>query len=161
MKWIVKPLAEVADFSLGKMLDVKKNRGDLRPYLANVNVRWGEFELDALREMRFEDDEEDQYGLKYGDIVMCEGGEPGRCAFWKDQVPGMMIQKALHRIRPHACLDSSFLYYSFLELGRRGGFIPLLTGATIKHLPREKLAKVEVSFPPLDEQSRIASLLSA
>jgi type I restriction enzyme S subunit len=36
------------------MLDDKKNRGDLLPYLANVNVRWGEFELDDLREMRFE-----------------------------------------------------------------------------------------------------------
>ena len=30
--------------------------------------------------------------LKYGDIVMCEGGEPGRCAIWKDDRPGMMVQ---------------------------------------------------------------------
>jgi type I restriction enzyme S subunit len=111
--------------------------------------------------MRFEHDEMDRYGLIYGDIVMCEGGEPGRCAIWKDQVSGMMIQKALHRIRPHACLDSSFLFYSFLEIGRRGGFTPLFTGATIKHLPREKLAKVDVSFPTMEVQTRIASILSA
>jgi len=161
MKWSVKPLADVADFRLGKMLDEKKNRGDLLPYLANVNVRWGEFELDGLREMRFEHDEMDQYGLRYGDIVMCEGGEPGRCALWKDQVPGMMIQKALHRIRPHEYLHSSFLYYSFLHLGRRGAFAPLFTGATIKHLPREKLAKVEIAFPSLDAQRSIADSLSA
>ncbi len=161
MKWSVKPLSEVAEFRLGKMLDEKKNRGEPLPYLANVNVRWGEFELDAPREMRFEHDEMDQYGLRYGDIVMCEGGEPGRCALWKDQVPGMMIQKALHRIRPHACLDSSFLYYAFLHLGRRGAFAPLVTGATIKHLPREKLAKVEIAFPSLDAQQSIAHILSA
>ena len=161
MKRSVKPLADVADFRLGKMLDEKKNRGEPLPYLANVNVRWGEFDLDGLREMRFEHDEMDQYGLRYGDIVMCEGGEPGRCALWKDQVPGMMIQKALHRIRPHKCLDSSFLYYSFLHLGRRGAFAPLFTGATIKHLPREKLAKVEIAFPSLDIQQRIADILSA
>lgn len=161
MRWVTKPLAELADFRLGKMLDEKKNRGEPLPYLANVNVRWGEFDLDGLREMRFEHDEMDQYGLKYGDIVMCEGGEPGRCALWKEAVPGMMIQKALHRIRPHQSLDNRFLYYSFLHLGRRGAFTPLFTGATIKHLPREKLAKVEISFPPLADQRRIADILAA
>jgi type I restriction enzyme S subunit len=57
------------------MLDAKKNKGDLMPYLANVNVRWGEFDLQTLREMRFETDERETYGLRYGDIVMCEGGE--------------------------------------------------------------------------------------
>jgi type I restriction enzyme S subunit len=159
--WPTKPLAELADFRLGKMLDERKNRGELLPYLANVNVRWGEFDLENLREMRFEQDEMEQYGLTYGDIVMCEGGEPGRCALWKDAIPGMMIQKALHRIRPYACLDNRFLYYAFLHLGRRGAFNPLFTGATIKHLPKEKLAKVEISYPPLEAQGRIADILSA
>lgn len=161
MRWTKKSLSELADFCLGKMLDEKKNRGELRPYLANVNVRWGEFDFEALREMRFEEDELERYGLKFGDIVMCEGGEPGRCAFWKEPVQGMMIQKALHRIRPYAGLANRFLYYSFLHLGNRGGFSPLFTGATIKHLPKEKLAKLEISFPPLPEQHRIADILSA
>lgn len=161
MKWTTKPLAEVAEFRLGKMLDDNKNRGDLLPYLANVNVRWGEFELDDLREMRFEYDEMDRYGLRYGDIVMCEGGEPGRCAIWKEPVQGMMIQKALHRIRPHDCLDHRFLFYSFLHKGKMGTFSALFTGSTIKHLPREKLAKVEIEFPQLEVQRRIADVLSA
>ena len=60
-----KPLDDVAEFRLGKMLDQKKNKGDLMPYLANVNVRWGEFDLSNLREMRFEDNELDAFGLKY------------------------------------------------------------------------------------------------
>lgn len=161
MKWTTKPLAEVAEFRLGKMLDDKKNKGEPLPYLANINVRWGECDLENLREMRFAHDEMDRYGLKYGDIVMCEGGEPGRCAIWKESVPGMMIQKALHRIRPHDCLDHRFLFYSFLHKGMIGSFAPLFTGATIKHLPREKLAKVEIAFPRLDVQRRIADILSA
>jgi len=160
MSWKKKRLDDVADFCLGKMLDQRKNRGDLLPYLANVNVRWGKFDLDHLREMRFEQHELDRFGLKYGDIVMCEGGEPGRCAIWKEQNPGMMIQKALHRIRPHKCLNHEFLYYTFLDKGRTGRFAPLFTGATIKHLPREKLAKVEIEVPPLPTQHRIAELLS-
>ena len=89
-----------------------------------------------------------QFCLKYGDIVMCEGGEPGRCAIWKEQIPGMMIQKAIHRIRPHEDIDHRFLYYSLLHKGQSGRLAMFFTGATIKHLPREKLAKVEVEIPP-------------
>ena len=161
MSWETQKLEAVADFCLGKMLDQKKNRGEPLPYLANINVRWGEFDLADLREMRFEPHELDRYGLKYGDIVMCEGGEPGRCAIWKDQRSSMMIQKALHRIRPHDCLLPEFLYYFFLYRGRAGHLSSLFTGSTIKHLPREKLALVEVPVPPHSTQNRIASVLSA
>lgn len=160
MSWEKKPLNEVADFCLGKMLDQNKNKGEALPYLANVNVRWGAFDFGNLREMRFEPGEIDRYGLKYGDIVMCEGGEPGRCAIWKNQIPGMMIQKALHRIRPHSCLDSSFLFYSFLKKRKNDEFSGLFTGSTIKHLPKEKLAKIKVEVPPISIQRRIVSILS-
>ncbi len=161
MNWAKQPLESVAEYCLGKMLDQNKNRGDFLPYLANVNVRWGEFELNDLREMRFEQDELDRFGLQYGDILMCEGGEPGRCAIWKDQKPGMMFQKALHRIRPHKHINSDFLYYSLSYKGRSGLFAQLFTGSTIKHLPREKLAKVEVEIPPRPVQDRIAEVLTA
>jgi len=160
-KWGMKPLGAVADLCLGKMLDQNKNKGEPLPYLANVNVRWGEFSLGNLRTMRFEPKEMARYGLKFGDIVMCEGGEPGRCAIWKNQVPGMMIQKALHRIRASEVLDYRFLHYNFLYIAQSKGFDQFFTGSTIKHLPLEKLAKVEVSVPPLSVQQRIAGILSA
>lgn len=159
MSWTTQPLSKVADFVLGKMLDQAKNKGDLLPYLANINVRWGEFDLNDLRQMKFESHEIERYSLKYGDIVMCEGGEPGRCALWKSQQAGVMLQKALHRIRPHDCLDSRFLYYYFLQFGKSGGFAPYFTGSTIKHLPREQLAKVEVRFPEIRSQQAIAAVL--
>lgn len=161
MSWETRPLEEVAEFRLGKMLDAKKNRGELMPYLANVNVRWGEFDLSDLREMRFEEDEVSRFELRDGDIVMCEGGEPGRCAIWKNQTTRMMIQKALHRIRPHDDLDNRFLYYSFVNLGNAGVLASLFTGSTIKHLPREKLALVQVPVPPLSVQQSIAEILCA
>jgi type I restriction enzyme S subunit len=146
--WAIKSLSEIAEFRLGKMLDQKKNKGDLMPYLANLNVRWGEFDLRNLREMRFEDNELDAFGLRYGDIVMCEGGEPGRCAIWKQQLPGMMIQKAIHRIRSRQNVSHVYLYYNLRHKGQSGQLAMLFTGATIKHLPREKLEKVRVEIPP-------------
>ena len=62
------------------MLDKNKNKGTYEPYLANVNVRWGNFDLDNLSLTKFDSNEEDRYSLKYGDLVLCEGGEPERCA---------------------------------------------------------------------------------
>jgi type I restriction enzyme S subunit len=146
--WERKQLREIANLRLGKMLDAKKNKGELMPYLANVNLRWGEFDLQNLREMRFESDELEAYGLKYGDIVMCEGGEPGRCAIWTERVPNMMIQKAIHRIRSRQEIDFRWLYHALRHKGQSGQLESLFTGATIKHLPREKLDIVIVEVPP-------------
>ena len=160
-KWQAKPLSELADMCLGKMLDQQKNKGEYYPYLANTNVHWGSFDLDNLREMRFEAHEFDRYGLKAGDIVMCEGGEPGRCAIWKAQTGSMMIQKALHRIRVKEEVDSVFLYYSLLNEGMQGHFEGYFTGAAIKHLTGVNLARIKVKVPPLSTQQKIAQILSA
>ncbi len=113
-------IGDITESCLGKMLDTKKNKGEYQPYLANLNVRWGSFDLNNLSLMRFEKKEQERYGLKYGDLVMCEGGEPGRCAIWKDELPGMKIQKALHRIRPRSCVNVHYLYYWFLLASRLG-----------------------------------------
>ena len=161
MSWEKVKLGDVTDSCLGKMLDQAKNKGEYQPYLANVNVRWGGFELDNLPEMRFEENEQERYGLNYGDLVICEGGEPGRCAIWKNQIPGMKIQKALHRVRVHSCLDYRYLYYWFLLAGKRGELEQYFTGATIKHMPGQKLKSVVIDMPPLEIQRRIADILSA
>ena len=161
MSWEKVRLGDVTDSCLGKMLDQAKNRGEYQPYLANVNVRWGSFDLDNLSQMRFLDTEEERYGLKYGDLIVCEGGEPGRCALWKNQVPKMKIQKALHRVRVHDCLDCRYLYYWFLLAGKQKALDQYFTGATIKHMPGDKLKSVIIDLPPLETQRCIASILSA
>jgi type I restriction enzyme S subunit len=161
--WQTHLLGQVADFHLGKMLDQNKNKGDSLPYLANVNVRWGEFELSDLREMRFEERDLERFGLRNGDIVMCEGGEPGRCAIWRDQLPRMMFQKALHRIRPLNGMNSEYLYRTLSYQAKRGHLSGLFTGSTIKHLPKEKLGLVTIvvsSQELLDDFERIVTPMS-
>ena len=161
MKWEKVKLGNVTDSCLGKMLDQNKNKGDYQPYLANVNVRWGEFDLEDLPLMKFKESEQERYELKYGDLVICEGGEPGRCAIWKEQIPNMKIQKALHRVRVHDCLDYRYLFYWFLLAGKTGELDQYFTGATIKHMPGQKLKEVVIDKPPLEIQHRIADILSA
>lgn len=162
MTWERVKLGEITESCLGKMLDQNKNKGTYQKYLANVNVRWGSFDLDNLAEMRFEDDETERYGVRYGDLIVCEGGEPGRCAIWKDEVPNMKIQKALHRVRvlPEKA-DAFYLLYWFIYAGQRKELVQYFTGATIKHMPGDKLKQVVVALPDLPTQHRIASIFSA
>src|SRR4051812_45957459 len=98
--WPKVRLGEVAEQCLGKMLDAKKNRGKLLPYLRNPNVRWLEVDTSDLQLMPFEDHEHQRFGLLPGDIVVCEGGEAGRAAIWDGRISDVRFQKAIHRIRP-------------------------------------------------------------
>lgn len=160
-EWQKTTLGNISEMCLGKMLDEKKNKGNLAPYLANINVRWGSFDLSNLNQMRFEESEQERYGLKYGDLVICEGGEPGRCAIWKDEIPGMKIQKALHRVRVNDCYSNQFVYYRLLLAGRTGELAKHFIGSTIKHLTGIGLRQVEFSCPSFVEQQKIAGVLSA
>ena len=161
MSWEKVALGEVTESCLGKMLDQEKNKGEYQPYLANLNVRWGSFDLDDLPEMRFEEHEQERYGLKCGDLIICEGGEPGRCAIWKDQIPNMKIQKALRRVRVNSEIDYRYLFYWFLLAGKNNALDQYFTGATIKHMPGQKLKQVIIDKPPFEVQQRIANILSA
>lgn len=153
-------LGDIAETALGKMLDAKKNKGELHPYLANIHVRWGEFDLEDLPLMRFEDSEAERFSLRDGDLVMCEGGEPGRCAIWREQLPDVRYQKALHRIRPHENVDVRWLYYWFLLQGRVGGLNKYFVETTIKHLVGADLRTVEIDLPELDKQIAVADVLA-
>lgn len=159
--WTKRTLKEISDSCLGKMLDKEKNKGSFQPYLANLNVRWGNFSLENLQKMRFEDNEQDRFGLVYGDLVICEGGEPGRCAVWRNQIPNMKIQKALHRLRVKPGFSADFLYYRMLLAGRTGELGKYFIGSTIKHLTGIGLKQVEFQFPNESEQIKIASFLRA
>lgn len=153
-------IGDITESCLGKMLDAEKNQGEYEPYLANLNVRWGSFDVDHLSKMRFKPDEQERYGIENGDLIMCEGGEPGRCAIWHGDVPNMKIQKALHRIRAKEGLDIEYLYYWFLYAGRNHMIDGYFTGSTIKHLPGDKLKEIEIDLPEFRLQQSVSSVLS-
>jgi len=159
--WNPTKLGDISDMCLGKMLSKEVNKGEEQPYLANFNVRWGGFDLSKLNKMPFEKKEQERYGLEYGDLVICEGGEPGRCAIWRNQAPGIKIQKALHRVRVHSDYCNEFVYYRFLLAGRNGELGRHFIGSTIKHLTGVGLKQVEFAYPPFLDQKKIAAVLSA
>ena len=151
-------LGEVADVQLGKMLDKGKNKGAPHPYLANLSVRWGSFDLSSLKMMPFTEDECEKFALHPGDVLMCEGGVPGRCAVWRLKNSQIKYQKAVHRIRSKALL-ADFIQHFFEAICDSSRFASQFTGTTIKHLPRETLVQTLIPLPPLAEQKRIVAKL--
>ena len=165
VSWKVEPVEALFSLQLGKMLSPAAKSGvGSAPYLRNENVQWGSFRLESLYEMDFDEDERSKFSLHDGDIVMCEGGEVGRCAIWRGQVSGCYFQKALHRLRPLSPLSvlPEFMY-AFVEHHFRGTASPFVDSGqtTFAHLTREKLARIPVAVPPLPEQRKIAAILSS
>lgn len=160
MSWPVLPLGEVAETALGKMLDRGKPKGHSQvPYLRNVNVQWGRIDTDDLQTMELADNERDRFAVQKGDLLVCEGGEIGRCAIWRGRDEYLAYQKALHRVRPSDRLDVRFLRYLLQHHAQSGSLARLATGSTIAHLPQQQLRRVQVPLPPLDEQRRLVDLL--
>ena len=94
-------LYTIADIQLGKMLSPKAKTGaSAFPYLRNQNVQWGHIKLDDLAKMDFSVKEREKFKLRIGDLLICEGGEPGRCAIWTEERTNCYYQKAIHRVRP-------------------------------------------------------------
>ena len=149
-------LGDVASLCLGKMLDKSKNKGTYCRYLRNVNIRWGEFDFSDIAEMKFEDVADNRFLIKYGDLVMCEGGEPGRCAVWTDS-DTIHFQKALHRIRFFNGFIPKFYQYLFFFYANKKILDNYFTGSTIKHLTGESLREIPIPLPPLAEQQRIVA----
>lgn len=156
--WTMAELADIADCRLGKMLDQQKNLGDLRPYLRNTNVQWGRIDLDDIKKMRIEDDERDRFAVLPGDLLVCEGGEPGRSAVWREDRE-IYCQKALHRVRPRHGVSAEYIGWWLRHATTSGGLEDLFTGSTIKHLPGRQLARIPIPVPPAEEQQRIAERL--
>lgn len=153
-QWVT--VGQVADTRLGKMLDKAKNKGKPMRYLRNTNVHWFRFDLTSVKTMLFADEEMDEFEVRPGDVLICEGGHGiGRTAVWTGGSERMMFQKALHRVRPSRKLDSNFFAYCMRVYDAIGVLQKHYTGAGIPHLTGKALSRVAFPLPPLDEQREI------
>ena len=109
--------------------------------------------------MKAKPEEIKKLSVKKGDLFICEGGEPGRCAVWKDVDTDMIFQKAIHRFRPNEETSSEFVAYELYYLNQIGKLSDYFTGTTIKHLTGQSLAKLPIKLPPLNYQLSIVNFL--
>lgn len=159
--WEICKISYRYEILLGKMLDEKKITGDhLSYYLRNTDVQWDKINSENLPQMDFRPEEIDRYQVRKGDLLVCEGGEIGRCAVWDRDKP-CFYQKALHRVRPYSqnkdC--TRFLFYAISDAVNQERFVSRANKATIAHLPAESFRQYRFAFPDYDEQLEIAKYL--
>ena len=158
--WGVSSVGAEFRIQLGKMLDAAKNTGVLKPYIGNRSVQWGRIDLDGIATVPMTMSDLQRFLLRRGDLLVCEGGEIGRAAIWKDLIPECYYQKAIHRLRPIRTYDA-YLMMSLLQLWASTGYLAnYVTQTSIAHLPKDKLEVVPLPVPPPAEQHAIAEALS-
>lgn len=152
---------QIATSQLGKMLNAKNQTGEHQHYyLANRNVQWFDFDLSDLRMMDFDEKDCKKYELQCNDLLVCEGGEIGRCAVWHGEVADCYIQNAVHRVRCNTeLIQPLFLGYCFYYHAQENGFTDIIgVKATIAHYPADKLKATRVIVPPMDVQMKFVAL---
>jgi type I restriction enzyme S subunit len=158
-EWDTPPLYSRYSVVLGKMLDAKKITGQSPvPYLRNIDVQWGAINYSYLPNMDIFENELQRYTVQNGDILVCEGGEAGRCAIVEsvDMVVG--FQKALHRLRPLTNEENPhFFFYTMRNAVSNGSFST--DKATLLHLTGEKLRRHRFPTPAYSEQCSVVEYL--
>lgn len=160
--WEKKRFDYFSQSRLGKMRDKQFISGNhLRKYLGNSNVQWFNFRTDELLEMDFNEKERETFRLDYGDLLVCEGGDIGRCAIWKNNLEDCYFQKALHRVR----MDNNIAVPEYVQFvlyfySIFNGFKNVKNKATIPHLTGAKLKETSIPLPPLDLQRKFALIVN-
>ncbi len=154
-RWPKLRVDEIAATRLGKMPDSGRVAGENRkPYLRNANVHWMRCELQSLAEMDFTEAEQSEFAVQPGDVMVCEGGQPGRCAIWQGQIEEVYFHKGLHRVTldPAVMVPEVFVHtMKFLVEG--GHLADSFSSASVAHLTSEKLRAIELAVPPIHLQA--------
>ena len=159
--WEVAALRHRYSQCLGKMLDSKRMTGiHSLPYLRNTDVQWDRINIKSLPMMDIPPVEYVRYTVRERDLLVCEGGEVGRCALWSGGLAACGFQKALHRLRPRNAKQDEprFIYYTIRAAAKAYAFADGHL-STIAHLTGDKLRAHRFPFPPLLEQTAIVSFL--
>mgnify|MGYP000006434721 FL=1 len=154
--WCICHINEISESLLGKTLDRTKDSGEFKRYVCAVNVQWGYFDFTTQKEFRIEAKDFERYAVKKGDLLICEGGDVGRCAIW-DTDTEMYYQNALHRVRCKLGISEKYLQYSLWHFKLNGVIDSLCKGVTIKHFTQSTMNKLEIPLPPFAEQQRIVA----
>ena len=152
--WMWCRLGDIFQHNTGKALNSTNRNGISLKYITTSNLYWNRFELENLKEMYFSDTEIEKCTVKKGDLLVCEGGDFGRAAIWKND-GNICIQNHVHRLRAFYTVCTEFFYYLFY-LYKHAGWIGG-KGIGIQCLSSKAIHVIVFPLPPIAEQKRIVA----
>lgn len=102
-----------------------------------------------------------KYILREGDVVFSRVGSVDRCSYVSREYNGWMFSGRCLRVRPCIEIDSQYLYYYFTLESTKQFVRGIATGATMPSINTKFMGEVPIAYPPIDEQRKIATVLSA
>jgi type I restriction enzyme, S subunit len=159
--WEVKRLKFVADVLSGvaKGRDLGQKDVVELPYLRVANVQDGYLDLADIATIIVGVDEVERYSLKYGDVLMNEGGDfdkLGRGYVWEETIAPCLHQNHVFAVRPHSGVDpywisiitlTSYAKHYFILKSKQSTNLASISGTNLKELP--------VLMPPEGERNEI------
>lgn len=145
-------MGDIFMHNTGKALNTLNTTGRKMTYITTSNLYWDRFELDSLKEMYFSESEIEKCTIRKGDLLVCEGGDIGRAAVWKNE-DTIRIQNHIHKLRPYVDLAIYYFYYLFYYYKNQN----LIDGKGIgiQGLSSSMIHAILVPLPPYKEQFRI------
>ena len=102
-----------------------------------------------------------KYTLSTGDIVFSRVGSVDRCSYVDKSHDGWMFSGRCLRVRLTELVDSLYLYYYFCLEETKQFVRNIAVGATMPSINTKLLGEVEIALPDLNNQKRIAAVLSS
>lgn len=101
-----------------------------------------------------------KYVLAEGDIVFSRVGSVDRCSYVDAIHEGWMFSGRCLRVRPNSGIYPLFLYYFFCLEETKQFVRNIAVGATMPSINTKLLGEVEIIYPSLTDQKKIAAMLS-
>lgn len=157
------PVAATGEVQGGRQRSPHMIEGRVVPYLRVANVFDGYIDFSDINEMPFKQREIETFRLRPGDILLNEGQSVelvGRCAMYADGPEDCCFQNTLIRYRAGPQTDANFAIQLFRYCQAIGIFSRIAVKTnSIAHLGVSRFAELELPFPPLSEQRKIAEIL--
>ena len=164
LKWEIVEIEDLFHLKQGKSLSAKNQTGlYLKSFLRTSNIFWGHLDLTKLDAMDILDKERETLLLKKDDLLVCEGGDIGRTAIWNDELSECYYQNHIHRLRVKSNQKVCPLFYMYwmdVAVRQLNVYGTFGNRTTIPNLPGKRLLKFKLPLPPLEEQKKIAGVLS-
>jgi type I restriction enzyme S subunit len=159
-RWV--KVGEMFELQQGAAMSPERRLGrSPKPFLRTKNILWGAIDISSLDEMDFTDEEVQKLRLQPGDLLVCEGGEVGKTAVWEGQLPLVLYQNHIHRLRAKdKAVDPKFVMF-WMQAAYQ--VFQIYQGAesktAIPNLSGKRLKEFVFPLPPLEEQRRIVAHL--
>ena len=167
MSWELKIISDLSEIPLRNGIYKEKEFQGRGQKIINMKELFG-FNFIGNQEMKrvdLSDSEKERFLVKEGDLLFARRSlvddGAGKTSIISNLLEDTTFESSMIRVRLNQKITTPlFYYYYFTSYEGRGRVLSLSTGVNVKGIKGSELNNLQIPFPPLETQKRIASILS-